>query len=1345
MTLNWQRFKSLSGRDTDNFENLCRGIIRRHFSAYGTWHELKNQPGVEFYINILKPHPRLGEVDDMVGWQCKWFINKENGELKAAAKDQILHSLDTTREHVPNISFWNLWTRVALAKKDQEWFFNLQENYLFKLELWNDKDLDDLLSGPALDLRNTYFGELALTPEILAEQHEKSLAPIKKRWFSIGHQRTQTETEIRQLLWEPSAWSDLQNTKQNLDKSVNKISSIAHEYTSPLDAPSLDSFLEHCKNHIELCEKFNQPLDLSILETIETLTSKNNCQLLSSVYLLLRKLRSQNSTLSLYLTNVLAFLKATKMLLSDAHEKLSQQFIAVVADAGGGKTQLAIELTSANTNKPAGLLILGRDLHKSNDLNHLAKKYIFYGKPTESFENLVAALDSAATRSNCRLPIVIDGLNEAEDPKRWKPLLETALITLKKYPKVVLICTLRTGENRNNWQNDQTFRHYQIEQNREQIVHEMLPEQTQPLYLDGFEGEIIHAIHAYFKHYKIQADPYMAPVDFFQHPLNLRIFCDVTNPQAKQEVCIRHFPSSIVSLFQKIIDHAAENISNNKATLYSSEYVQKVIYLFGQSLWEERKRFVTEKNLLDKLQLPCSAWDTNIINLLVQEGLLFRDEMHNEPFTYILSSAYDRLGGFFIANYLLKLNKYNRPEEWIDQQLIEKLFGSLGLQHELAEDIIYALVTLTPRYTREQLWQIIPKRKKKQILSLSYLIERENFDKQTLEAYTTYVINSLENNSHQIFQDLNNLSTVVDHPLNSQFLDSILKDLSMADRDLYWTEYVRTQISLFTKKIQNLINYWQHGNSLQTESIEYLRALKIRWYLTSTNIEFRELVTKALMYYGLRFPENLFQLTINSLEINDPYVPERMLAVSYSVVTMHLLDKGTCTEIENFAYELYEKMFSQTAPHSTTHILARNYAASIIQRVAEYNPLKLNNEVVSAATHPFPEMPRMNWEEIIKDDASHTSPMLMDFRNYTIGRLISGRRNYDFKHPEYRELHNKILWRIKQLGWNYERFNLKEKEIARSYEWGHNRGERAKVERYGKKYSWIAYYEMAGQREDDNKLKDDWSRNFTIDIDPFFPNCTETTIKTEFEYLDLHINSTEQWLRNENAPDFSSLLIKSKTNKDKTIDEYVCLDSFISEMSQQYGRHFYVGVQSYLIKENDLDILQDKIKSDGIHSIDFPDSPDFYNDYVADLYWDSFYLSLTNQNINFENIDLTEQLIDTYLTTINYIDEKSSIEGQNFRQVLLSPDLYKLLDLKFKPIDLTYKNQLIKDASWTIKQRNNISGSYESFYIRKDLILKLLDKNKLKLVWIIKTERSMILPEIRIENPYKGFYFFKIF
>src|SRR5205807_336625 len=127
------------------------------------------------------------------------------------------------------------------------------------------------------------------------------------------------------------------------------------------------------------------------------------------------------------------------------HRLLRARMVAVLADAGGGKTQLAAELTSTKPDRPAGILLYGQDLHSGRTLDDIACGVVVQGNPVPSMEALIAALDAAGQRARRRLPLLIDGLNEAEDPRHWKGPLATLLEILVRYPYVLVICTVRTG------------------------------------------------------------------------------------------------------------------------------------------------------------------------------------------------------------------------------------------------------------------------------------------------------------------------------------------------------------------------------------------------------------------------------------------------------------------------------------------------------------------------------------------------------------------------------------------------------------------------------------------------------------------------------------------------------------------------------------------------------------------------------------------------------------------------------------------------------------------------------------------------------------------------------------
>ena len=58
-------------------------------------------------------------------------------------------------------------------------------------------------------------------------------------------------------------------------------------------------------------------------------------------------------------------------MLRDMDSYLGTRLVAVIADAGGGKTQLAAQLTAPQTNRPAGILLHGRDLRAGQGLDSL--------------------------------------------------------------------------------------------------------------------------------------------------------------------------------------------------------------------------------------------------------------------------------------------------------------------------------------------------------------------------------------------------------------------------------------------------------------------------------------------------------------------------------------------------------------------------------------------------------------------------------------------------------------------------------------------------------------------------------------------------------------------------------------------------------------------------------------------------------------------------------------------------------------------------------------------------------------------------------------------------------------
>ncbi len=1333
--LDWSRFQSLPGADTENFEKLCRGVIRTHFGYLGHLHELKNQPGVEFYITLNDDHPRLAKKNETVGWQNKWFSYKANGELTSAAKKQISHSLNKTKEHVFPIDHWFLWTRQLLAKCDQKWYFALQKSYDFTLHLWNQDDLDELLSGPALGLRNSYFGELALTYEMLQEQHEKSIAPIKSRWLHDVHQQMDAELQVRQVLGEKDAWGVYTNIAANLtevceliDSSINK-----PEYHRWKD--ELVAFQIFCKSLLEYCKLFNKDICGNDIEEIKTTVEELDVKSKHEIHKTLMQLRTNNLPLSLTIANALAYIKDVKKLFNSAFKLLSQQFIAILADAGGGKTQIAAEITAQSSNRSAGILILGRSLKKNMGLDDIAQGFTFYQKQVNNFEGLLSSLNSVGERSSRRLPIVIDGLNEAQDPREWKALFESILPVLKKYLNVVLVCTLRTSEKSSRSNRHQGYK------GRESNAQQSLPESAFEILSKGYDKELTYkAIQAYFKRYKIKTDLFTAPLNFFSHPLNLKIFCEVTNRKAESEVQVSYFPSSIYSLFREQIEHSANSIANmiNLSQRFKAEDTKKAIYFLGECFWEESARSINEDVFRNKINLPQNDWDSDMVNLLAQEGIIFRNE-GDERYTYELTPVYDRLGGFIIAEYLLGKHTGKPLNEWVTKSdFIEKLFGEMPNQHPLSQDILHALIVLTPKTMyQHQLWKALPEKYQPIALAKSHLIDKDDFCSETLDSYKSLIIH--DGLSKRDIDRLLTLKYVIEHPLNAEFLNEILLNQSVADRDISWTEYFRSQSSEVINGLKSVLENIKSGSKMAPGIIR-LRMMFFSWLLTSTVIDLRDCATEILYQLGQQDPDSMFKLTTNQLNVNDPYVSERLLAISYALATVLIDSSDYKKTIISFARNLCNQMFVEHAPNATTHILARDYASCILKLVAYHYPDSIQDLDQNLYLHPFPQMPRREWGCIEKDEKEHTrynSPFRMDFENYTIGRLIKDRSNYDSSHEGYKIVRGNILWRINELGWSNDQFENVEKSIASRSD-NYSRISRSRVERYGKKYSWIAYYEIAGQLSDNGRL-DYWDDEyrFTTDIDPFFPNEIENSELGFHEFLSDDSIKTKGWILENEHPDLSNILEINEDGQD-----WVLLDGFISEESKKLDRNFFCSVNTAFIANQEFELFQEYIADK--KKIDWPEKYSNNTIYSGELYCEALnqitgestvrielgYETQTYEQSEFRINDeiLTKagtferevpivKKLKVFPTIINYYWENSGNSKESINRLALAPWIATELGLRFNPSNFTYLDNKGENAVLCINPKGEIYSNYRDLiYLRKDLFDLLRKKCGMKFI-----------------------------
>ncbi|MGC7096737.1 hypothetical protein ACPZ19_18850 [Amycolatopsis lurida] len=252
----------------------------------------------------------------------------------------------------------------------------------------------------------------------------------------------------------------------------------------------------------------------------------------------------------------------------------------------------------------------------------------------------------------------------------------------------------------------------------------------------------------------------------------------------------------------------------------------------------------------------------------------------------------------------------------------------------------------------------------------------------------------------------------------------------------------------------------------------------------------RDLATKALQRYGRPEPKRLFDLATRMLDIDDPYVIERVIAAAFGAVSAHQMpDPGGPLEsaLRDWLMQLRDR-FLDGGTTPTSHEQLRGHVRATYGFAGALHPAAVPEGVDAFA----PRFAAVAPAEVMEDDDPNAEECTlifgMDFENYIIGAAINGRGNYDFTHPDFRRARAEVMARVWELGWRDKEFGSVDQSIAANAERPYR--SKRRVERYGKKYGWIAYHEMVGRLVDVGRAPAPFGKAERLmpDIDPSFPD-----------------------------------------------------------------------------------------------------------------------------------------------------------------------------------------------------------------------------------------------------------------
>ena len=219
-----------------------------------------------------------------------------------------------------------------------------------------------------------------------------------------------------------------------------------------------------------------------------------------------QRTRERRCSLQHYLRNLNRALEAFEILLrSGASEAAERGSLLLTGEAGQGKTHLFCDAAerAVEAGQPAIVVLAGR-LSGRNVWSEIAN---LFGLGQVGSEVLIGAMQAAAQASDAPLLLLIDALNEVDEPKAWQEELPGLLAEIDRSPWVSLGVSVRS-----------TFR------------PNVLP-------TDGLSG-VAEIEHRVFEHRELEATerffdafgldqprvPLLMPE--FSNPLFLKLYCE---------------------------------------------------------------------------------------------------------------------------------------------------------------------------------------------------------------------------------------------------------------------------------------------------------------------------------------------------------------------------------------------------------------------------------------------------------------------------------------------------------------------------------------------------------------------------------------------------------------------------------------------------------------------------------------------------------------------------------------------------------------------------------------------------------------------------------------------------
>jgi len=1214
MLINWNALQPYKTKKDKSFEQLCYQVAYKLYLSEGLLTSIDDSgggDGVEFYLTLPN--------NTQYGWQAKYYEGSPV-RLTVSRKTKIKESLKKSILVHPEMVKWFLCLPMVLTVGENNWIQTELKNEIpasrnIELVIWDEDVIHELLNRPNFNgLKQAFFNELELSSTWFRSRFDHLSVIVEKKfdedlytenrdffyWY-VDPILINTDFRDKRIAYYPRK---LQEFYEQGTKALKKL-----QYTNDLLRP----LFNHALVEFEKLNKIYTSLKPALDERLNQLTANRIFETKESDYEAeIETIRVGLSELSdyrreWYQQNInekgekeqkdfkeqvqkfypvesaySELLEELKYYVSHSTIPLKWQVSHYLGNAGDGKTNFCIALARIHLEKELPVIFIPAikftsDQPISTQIINLLDIHSKY-----SFSDFLDTMDELGKIHNLRVPIILDGLNEAIDQRghlnnRLRLDLDGIEKEIMAYPNLVLLTTCRPAYKETIWgkvhHDDKRF-------------HSMY----------GFTSidDKKRLIRRYFEVYKIQADLSFLSLEKFTKPLYLKIFCEAVNPKRERIVSVTLGYDSIYTIFDQFLERCNENIYQRlmgygkiapqaKYQKLASEVLQKL----GKHLWEHPARGLDMETMMVIADGAVPAdYQYSVTKALLDEELLLIRNWHDGQEKIYLT--YDMLGGYFIAQHLICEGVLD-IKEFFSKRSDLRIFGNDQEQHHpLYEDILAALLSLLPIRTGKFVHDLLGKppyqsKEKKHLFGRSVItmimlspvfIPKEQID-------LIIKLSDRIENLKQLLSSSEDVRFVSDHPFNFAFWSPILIALPMNIRDAHWSEYLR---GLNEDQLEDIVTEFKSIHELESHTEEQLKKMDLVatfliWTLTSTVHKLKEQATNGLFEFAVRYPELFFDKYKYAASINDPTVFEWMSSVMYNALTT--LTKTTSVIGNELIKDVYnfitDSVLKPEGIHATNHLITRNYNYSIIRLLERRCSSALLRNDSEAIKSNFINLGVTIWqEELDKNEGDYMDGnSLVDyyFNKNKMPQIMVGKGNEYNRTPEYKATQAKLRWRAYQIGYDFQLFGEVDKQIARFSRFGE---EHQQTNRYADKYIEIAHLEYCGYLDSLGQFKSHedvgYLRAFKLKHDPDLlleePDPAERTRYVTKNFIDSKI-SLKKWCADATVPDVAEYLTSSGLGI--RTGDFILLNGEISEIDQNNERQFFILMDVIFVKNRDLD------------------------------------------------------------------------------------------------------------------------------------------------------------------------------